>query len=66
MLNCKESTHLISEAEDRSLKVKEKLALEMHILLCKGCRNYRDQMAFLRRACEGYKATLTDDKEIQP
>jgi hypothetical protein len=46
--------------------VKETLALEMHILLCKGCRNYRDQMAFLRRACEGYKATLTDDKEIQP
>jgi hypothetical protein len=66
MLNCKESTHLISEAEDRSLKMKETLALEMHVLICKGCRNYRDQMTFLRRACEGYKAKLSDDTEAQP
>jgi len=62
MLSCKESTHLISESQDRSLKVQEKLALEVHLLICKGCRNYSEQMVFLQQACNMYKTKLTDDK----
>ncbi len=51
MLSCKDVTHLLSEAQDRKLLLPEKLHLEMHLAMCKGCRNYRKQMNFLREAC---------------
>ncbi len=54
MLNCKEVTHLLSEAQDRKLGLSEKLQLEMHLAICHGCRNFRSQMDFLRQACRRY------------
>ena len=52
MLSCREATHLLSEAQDRNLVLPEKLQLEIHLALCKGCRNFRKQMSFLREACQ--------------
>ncbi|WP_434515751.1 zf-HC2 domain-containing protein [Dechloromonas sp. ARDL1] len=54
MLNCKDATRLMSEAQDRPLSVGEKLQLEMHLAMCRGCRNFREQMDFLRLACRRY------------
>ena len=52
---CKESTRLQSEALDRRLSGSEKLGLRLHLLLCKWCRRYGEQLKFLRsaaRECE--------------
>jgi hypothetical protein len=54
MLTCKEVTHLLSEGLDRKLTVAERMHLEMHLLVCTGCANFRKQMDFLRRACRRY------------
>jgi hypothetical protein len=54
MLSCKEVTHLLSEAQDRKLTLPEKLHLEMHLAICKGCTNFKSQMSFLRAACKRY------------
>jgi hypothetical protein len=54
MLKCKEVTHLLSEAQDRELSVTEKLPLKMHLLMCQGCRNFKQQMSFLRLASRRY------------
>jgi len=51
MLTCKEATRMMSEAQDRKLGAGERLKLEMHLTLCRGCRNFRQQMEFLRAAC---------------
>ena len=51
MLTCKEATRIMSEAQDRKLGAGERLQLEMHLTLCRGCRNFRQQMEFLRAAC---------------
>lgn len=61
MLNCKEVTHLLSEGQDRKLTVAERARLEMHLLICKGCSNFRKQMDFLRRACRRYPDTADRD-----
>lgn len=66
MLSCKESTHLISSSHDRALAIAEKLSLDMHLLMCGGCRHYRDQMKFIGRACEQYKEALVEDKDAAP
>lgn len=56
MLSCKESTRLMSHAQDRELAVSEKIGLEMHLLICGGCRRYREQMDFLHQACRQHPA----------
>lgn len=48
MLNCRQASHLISEAMDRPLSRAEQARLAMHLLLCGNCRNFRQQMRQLR------------------
>jgi predicted anti-sigma-YlaC factor YlaD len=54
MLSCKEVSHLLSESQDRKLNLSEKMHLEMHLAICRGCRNFKEQMNFLRQACQHY------------
>lgn len=54
MLSCKEVSHLLSESQDRKLNLSEKMQLEMHLAICGGCRNFKEQMNFLRQACQRY------------
>ena len=57
MLSCKEVTYLLSESQDRKLALTEKMPLEMHLVMCKGCTNFKSQMKFLREACKHYVKT---------
>ncbi len=60
MLSCKEVTHLLSDGLDRKLTIGERINLEMHLAMCKGCTNYRKQMGFLREACRKYVGKTLD------
>jgi hypothetical protein len=51
MLSCKQATELMSQEQDRSLTLVERVGLRLHILICAGCNNYRRQMGVLRAAC---------------
>lgn len=53
-MSCKEITHLLSESQDRKITVAERVHLEMHLAMCKGCKNFKSQMSFLREACKRY------------
>ena len=50
MLSCKETTRLLSQGEDRKLAFGERVALRVHLAICKGCRNVNAQLRFLRVA----------------
>jgi hypothetical protein len=63
MLNCKDSTRLLSASQDRSLTVGERIALKVHLLICKGCANYRRQLDFLRQACGRLRTPSANDKK---
>lgn len=58
MLNCREATRLMSEQQERSLGTREKLELQVHLMLCKGCKNFSLQMPFLRQAMRAYSQRL--------
>lgn len=62
MLNCKRATELMSQEQDRSLVLKERLGLRFHLAMCGGCRNFGKQMAFLHQACAHYSGTGTEEK----
>ena len=51
---CKEASALLSQAQDRPLTLREKLVLYVHLPLCEGCRNFRAQIAFIRRTAREY------------
>jgi len=50
MMNCKQATQLMSQAQDRSLNRRERLALKLHLFICKGCNNYNKHLGFIRKA----------------
>ncbi len=62
MMNCKQAVRLLSDAMDRDLPAGERLALRLHTLICAGCRHYRQQLSFLRQACQ--QQVAADDATI--
>lgn len=54
MMNCKQATQLLSEAQDRKLTLKEKTTLTMHTAMCSACRNFGKQMESLRSFSRDY------------
>jgi len=54
MLNCQNATRLISESQERSLSLPEKMSLKMHLMMCSGCTNFNQQVPFLSQAMKAY------------
>jgi hypothetical protein len=50
MLSCREASRLVSRGLDRDLGFGQRVALRVHLAICDGCTNFRNQVAFLRRA----------------
>jgi predicted anti-sigma-YlaC factor YlaD len=53
--DCKHTSELLSQGQDRRLTVAEKIRLRLHLLLCQGCRNFSRQLAFMRTALQQYR-----------
>ncbi len=52
---CKHTAELLSQGQDRSLTLPEKIRLRLHLLLCDGCRNFNRQLEFMRTALRQYR-----------
>ena len=50
--SCKKVTELISQAQDEKLSLKLRLQIKLHLLLCKGCQHYCQQIKWLRCATQ--------------
>lgn len=64
MLNCRDATRLMSEAQEHTLTVPQRMSLKMHTLMCKGCKNFETQMDVLRKISKSY--VDKPDDESQP
>lgn len=54
MLNCRQVTRLLSESQERTLTLQERVSLKMHVMMCSGCRNFGRQMHTLRQVARAY------------
>jgi hypothetical protein len=54
MLNCREATRLVSEGMERRLTLVEGMRLRLHLMICRGCSNFRRHMASLRQLARAY------------
>ncbi len=55
MLTCKEVSALVSNSLDRRLSWRERLGVRLHLLICKACRRFADQMRFLQTAARQFR-----------
>lgn len=60
MLSCFEVTRLVSESQERRLTAVEKVSLNLHLMMCDGCKNFSLQVPFLRKAMKAYAERLDD------
>ncbi|WP_432612608.1 zf-HC2 domain-containing protein [Acinetobacter portensis] len=64
MLNCHQTTQILSEKMDRPLSMKEKMSVFMHTSMCSACRNFEKQMGEIRHLSKEFlKQDFVDDKE---
>ncbi|MBI4755026.1 MAG: zf-HC2 domain-containing protein [Betaproteobacteria bacterium] len=63
MLSCRDVTHLCSEEHERRLGLGVRLALRLHLMMCRGCSNFRAQMDFLNLATRRWREGGRPDGE---
>lgn len=60
MLSCRQVSDLLSDRLDRDLRPMERLALRIHLSMCKGCARVEGQLEFLRKAVSGLPQSGSD------
>ncbi len=49
MLNCKQTSLLVSQSLDRPLTWRERMAVRMHLWICVYCRRFMQQLKLIRQ-----------------
>jgi Putative zinc-finger len=65
MLNCKQSSQLISQSLDRSLTLRERLALKLHLFICNKCKQFSQHMQTLRVALKTMLSSIESNNSIE-
>jgi Putative zinc-finger len=65
MLTCKQASVVISASLDRPLTLRERLALKFHLLICKYCKRFSQQMQKLGVAIKQMVNTTETDETNQ-
>ena len=50
MFSCKEVTRMVSESMDRDLSRYRRIGIWIHLMMCKFCSRYKQQLISLRKA----------------
>jgi hypothetical protein len=58
-INCREATALVLQGEDRQLSWGERLALRVHLAICRACPRFVRQVALMRSAMGPWRAYRT-------
>lgn len=51
MKSCKSASFLMSKQLDTPLTTREKLALKVHLMMCRNCSRCNEQLQFLHSTC---------------
>lgn len=54
MINCRETSALISEGMDKPLSFGKRAAIGLHLFICPACRNFKTHSLFIRKAAHQY------------
>lgn len=57
MFNCREISRLVSESMDRRLSWRRRIGVHFHLLMCRHCSRYRQQLQYLRNMLRALAST---------
>jgi hypothetical protein len=55
MLSCKEASVLLSQSQEQPLGWRQRMGLRVHLMLCRGCSNFRLQLDIIRNTIRRYR-----------
>ena len=64
MLSCKQVTRLVSLSYEKRLSWPERVGVRMHLLMCRFCTRFAQQMRFLHTACHSFQQAPREDDTI--
>ena len=64
MLDCKQTSQLISQSLDRSLTLRERLSLKLHLFICKYCKQFSQHMQTIRVALKQMTSSIESNDVI--
>lgn len=65
MLNCKQTSLLVSQSLDRPLTWRERLAVRIHLLICVYCRRFMQQLKLIRRHMYAWQQQAAESQDIE-
>lgn len=65
MLSCKQASEIISQSLDRKLTTRERFSLKLHLLICKYCRYFSQQLSAMRVAISANVHSIENDNTIK-
>ncbi|MDQ7728846.1 zf-HC2 domain-containing protein [Halomonas sp. SpR8] len=63
MLMCREATALMSLKQDKTLTLREKMALRIHLSMCQACRTCARQFDLLHQAGKHHPASQYNSRQ---
>ena len=61
---CREAAALLIAREDRALALPDHVALKLHMLACKACPKFENQILTLRAAMGKWRNYVGDDEHV--
>ena len=65
MLDCKQTSQLISQSLDRSLTLRERFALRLHLFVCKYCKQFSQHLQTIRVAIKTMVDSIEGNNSIE-
>ena len=65
MLDCKQTSQLISQSLDRSLTLRERFALQLHLIVCNYCKRFSQHLQTLRVALKQMTESIENNNAIE-
>jgi hypothetical protein len=56
LVSCKEASRLLSQREERSLALAERIKLALHLQVCVACTRFARQLRVMRQALARYRS----------
>lgn len=64
MINCRQSTHLVLQGEERPLPWADRLRLRLHMVICNACPRFVRQVALMRQAMGHWRGYRDEAGEV--
>ena len=65
MLDCRQASHLISQSMETKLRLRQRLVLRLHLMMCDACTQFSRQLVVLRSALGRLHGNVENDGALR-